>query len=364
RKKMKEDLSASGKTLGTNKDCLLGSFDNAGQRTSMNACDQNGCKDGGGIVVCKDGKFVDKYNNSTAADIIRAANQFCTTNASANGCSSSEIINGGKGLTNSQCKSENCSSAACKKENTSIFVCSASGYIGDDSLTELCSNLGKSDLEECYKAQVKTLCDGKKDDPGCIMNSENTSIYNSETGVESPSSPAQVDEELAHITFSNVTPTDDGEVGANNGFSVTYKCLAAKEDSQLKAKSVAGPDGVVNGVGSRAIYGPPADNAVSSDQCYFMISSPSSLDKKITKVEFQINPAGRTIKYDYKKSTSDTFNGGTPVYGNDWNTLTIDLASGVKSSFVQIRIWPNENKSADYNKYKMYRLADIKVYGY
>ncbi len=364
RKKMKEDFS-KGKTLDTNKACLLGSFDNAGRRSTMNACDQNGCKDGGAIVVCEGGKFVEKYNNSTAADIIRAANKVCASNSGANGCKSSEIVNGGKGINNTECL-EDCSKEACTN-NTSIFVCDGNGTAyTQEQLDTICSDVGISSYgTECIQKTVKSLCEGKTDDPGCIMNSDNTLVYNTESGASKPDDPVATEEEIAHITFESIEkPQDDGPVGDNKGFSVTYKCVKAKEDSQLKAKSVAGPDGTLNAVGSRAIYGPPADNSYSEDQCYFMISSPATLDKKITKVVFKINPADRNIKYDYKKSASDTFSGGTPIYGNDWNTVKIDLASGVKSNFVQIRIWPNEDKSADYNKYKMYRLADIQVYGY
>ncbi len=378
REKIKEDAEKKATSGKSNSDCLMGTFENPEQRSKNNLCDSSeNCKNYVSVVVCtKDGKFNPRYTNATEAQIIKAANDACkdaiNNKTDSTGCDSVDIVNEGKGITNAECIKDGCKNAACK-DNPSIVVCGEDGsVIADDTLKEetLCT-ITETEGAKTYdcSAGAESACAGKCNSPGCVMNSE---VKKCSKDISKPEEKEEVEdtkvpEVIASWDFSEYFKKDAELHTAATGSGIQAKDGAAKEkfvlkfkcdnDKQLNLKMVAGTDGKVKAIGTRAVNGKVGKDII----CNFTINANAGTCK-IDKVEYSSMDSGRVVFFDT--------DGGTPTgwsnSGAEWHKATINIKdSDAKGKFNNIRIWPtiSGDENADYNDYKMMRLDDIKVWG-
>lgn len=371
REKIKEDAQKKAESGKSNRECLMGTYDNPSQRATNNLCSSDNCKNYVSVVVCtKGGKFDNRYANATEAQIIKAANKACSdaynNKTDTTGCDSADIVNDGKGITNAECIKDNCSNAACNN-NLSIVVCGDDGKVlAEDALAEVCTKNGEN--WDCSD-KAEEACAGNCNTPGCVMNSEvkqcaqDASKPEEKEEVEDTKVPEVIaswdfkdyfkkDSDLHSAAVGSGIQAKEGE--AKEKFALKYKC---DNDSQLKLKMVAGTDGTVKAIGTRAVNGKSGGSLV----CYFTINADAD-DYSIDKVEYSTMDSGRVVYFDT--------DGGTPTgwsnSGAEWHKATIDIKnSDAKGTFNNIRIWPtiSGDENADYNYYKMMRIDDIKVWG-
>lgn len=373
RKKLREDDTAIENV--SNQACLGGTFDHPKARVYNNKCSNASCKDNTSIVVCKDGQLNALYANATAAEIIKAANAACADKENDEQCkANSEIINGGKGLTNEECIA-NYDEEKCQN-NVSIVVMK-----GDDNRVdydrESCNCQEKEDVctDAEQKACINNACKGQCDNPGCVMNRE---VDNCKMSDDAPAAPPAAViiasqnfntysttkalqtafENESGIAFCNPDKleTKDGEETKANCEELPGLKIHFVSESGTKAalKAVQGPDGNVGAVGTDAAIH-RCESSCELKTGYFRISG-AVAGQKITKITFQVMGAGRDISFG-----SDTSNLNSNKYASTestWETKEITFDNGVPS--VDAFIAPAGN-AADWMK--VMRIDDIVVYG-
>lgn len=368
--------------VSSNQACLGGSFDNPKARVSNHKCSDKKCS-GAGIVVCDGGNFNALYANSTAAEIIRAANNACINISDDESCTGNpEIINGGKGINNSQCRDNY--EPACE-ENPSIIVikkdaggaeydvesieCEIVGECNEKDDSILCVKSG-DDTYKCLKSKISEsihkACAGQCNEPGCIMNSEVTNCKDvDENGNETPApKPAEI---VAVWDFSNITKTSElknmkypkdtegNEVTSLNLAFVNTGCDNLKE-KVATPKLVQGKDGTLGAVGTDATFS-HCDSAMKEDYRAGTFVITGSIDsKKITKVTFNVMGAGREISYGKGSAPSES---STKFISSDTLWENKEVVFEEPQSTLNMHIAPIGNGDVGM---KAMRLDDIIVY--
>ena len=381
RKMLRE--SANELEVSSNQACLGGSFDNPKARVSNHKCSDEKCS-GAGIVVCDGGNFNALYANSTAAEIIRAANKACININGDESCTGNpEIINGGNGINNSQCRDNY--EPACE-ENPSIIVikndagdaeydvesieCEVVGECNEKDDSILCVKNGAVTYK-CLKSKIadsiNKACTGQCNEPGCIMNSEVTNCKDvDENGNETPApKPAEI---IAVWDFSNITKTSELTTNMKNpkdtegkvvtGLELSYSSPGCGEDPKAATlKLVQGKDGKLGALGTDAFVS-QCDLAKKEDyRAGTFVITGSITGKMITKVTFNVMGAGREISYG--KGSAPSSESSTKFISSDTLWENKELVFETPVSSLDMHIAPIGNGDVGM---KAMRLDDIIVY--
>lgn len=380
RKMLRE--SANELEVSSNQACLGGSFDNPKARVSNHKCSDEKCS-GAGIVVCDGGNFNALYANSTAAEIIRAANKACININGDESCTGNpEIINGGEGINNSQCRGNY--ELACE-ENPSIIVikndagaaeydvesieCEVVGECNEKDDSILCVKNGAVTYK-CLKSKIadsiNKACTGQCNEPGCIMNSEVTNCKDvDENGNETPApKPAEI---VAVWDFSNITKTSEltnmkypkdtegNEVTSLNLAFVNTGCDDLKE-KVATLKLVQGKDGKLGALGTDATFAECRNDMKEDYRAGKFVLTGTIPNKKITKVTFNVMGAGREISYGIQGAPSES---STKFISSDTLWENKEVVFEKPESTLNMHIAPIGNGDVGM---KAMRLDDIIVY--
>lgn len=303
----------------TNKACLKGSYDVAG-RVKNNYC---GVKDGdsyvcngGGIVVCKDGKLNPAYAAASVYKIITDANQACIGNSHAS-CSSSEIINSGNGWDNTTCFSH------CEEQEHECIT--------NISIAECAKENGDTDI--IVKEQSKANCVGHCDEAECIMNSDVMASESDYLDCKTKSTEADntttTDHIVAMFDFSGYEKNGSSQFVSNLSTGIKSNgCTIQYEGSDRSL--VAGRDGNVGAIG----WNTPKKAITITCSC------------QISKVTAFIKGIGREISYGSNDKILTSENAWEMVSGSGNGTTYTFEISDHKSAVVE----------------KLSRIDDITVY--